>query len=327
MRRMFLTMSLLCWAALPSALVAQYGGYGGRGGMGSGFDRNPRVNAPKLPGLELEGPPDTSVIRAVLDLTDAQTARYAQAYDSFMVATRPQRDSARVAKDKMNQRLDSGDRAAAMFYAERLQDLGKFLRDRQDGFERGLSDFLAKNQIKAYKKWKEEQERLYAERAREEALRWEIRPDFMGGMGLAGRREERKTIPNAPGVAPAAMGTQVVQVGRTLYIAAQMALDSTGNLVGGDDLAAQAAEAFANLGRVLRGTHADASDVLRLTIYVVDYRPADLDTIRAAAATIFPTDSQPVVTVLGVQSLAREGARIAVEATALAGAPERSAER
>ena len=47
------------------------------------------------------------------------------------MATKPQRDSAQVAKDKMNQRLDSGDRAAALFYAERLQNLGKLLRDRQ----------------------------------------------------------------------------------------------------------------------------------------------------------------------------------------------------
>jgi enamine deaminase RidA (YjgF/YER057c/UK114 family) len=328
MRGLLVAASVLCWTAIPSVVVAQYGGFGGRGGMGEGGFRNPGMSAPKLPGPELDGPPDSTAMRALTDLSDTQAVRYAQAYDSFMVATQPQRDSARATQDKMNQRLDSGDRAAALFYAERLQDLGKFLRDRQDKFENGLRKLLTKDQIKTYKEWKDQQDRLFADRAREDALRWRIRPDFAGGgMGYASRRPERKTVPATPGVAAPTMGTQVVQVGRTLYVTAQLALDSAGNLVGGDDLAAQAKQAFANLRTVLHAVHALPDDVLQLTVYVVGYRPADLETIRAAAATLFPTAAQPVVTVLGVQALATSGARIAVGATALAGAPETSAQR
>jgi len=327
MRRLFLAVSLLSWTAVPSILAAQYGGFGGRGGMGEGGLRRPEMSAPKLPGPELDGPPDSTAMQTLVALTDSQAVRYAQAYDSFMVATKPQRDSAQAAKDKMNQRLDSGDRAAALFYAERLQDLGKLLRDRQDKFEHDLRRLLTKDQVKAYKDWKDQQERLFAGHAREDALRWQIRPDFGGGMGFANRRPERKTLPAIAGVAAPALGTPVVQVGRTLYVTAQLALDSAGNLVGGDDLAAQAKQAFANLGAVLEAANARPDDVLQLTIYEVDYRPADLDTIRAAAAILFPTANQPIVTVLGVQSLATPGARIAVQATALAGAPETSAER
>lgn len=328
MRQVLLVASVLCWTAIPLRLSAQYGGFGGRGGMGErGFDRNVGPNAPKLPGPELDGPPDSTAMRALLELTDAQATRYAQTYDSFMVATRPQRDSARVAKDKMSQRLNSGDRAAALFYAERLQDLGKFLRDRQERFDHDLRKLLTKDQLKTYKDWQERQERLFADRAREDALRWRVRPDFAGGVGFANRRPERKTVPAISGVAAPAMGAPVVRVGRTLYVAGQMALDSAGRLVGGDDLGAQARQAFANLGTVLEQSQSMPDDVLQLTIYVVDYRAADLDTIRAAAATLFPTANQPIVTVLGVQSLATPGARIAVGATALAAAPERSAER
>lgn len=328
MRQMLLVASVLCWVAVPIRLPAQYGGFGGREGMGDrGFDRNAGLRAPKLPGPELDGPPDSTAMRTLLGLADSQAARYAQAYDSFMVATKPQRDSARVAKDKMNQRLNSGDRAAALFYAERLQDLGKFLRDRQEKFDHELRKLLTKDQLKTYKDWQERQERLFADRAREDALRWRVRPDFAGGLGVANRQPERKTVPAISGVAAPAMGNQVVQVGRTLYVAGQVALDSAGRLVGGDDLAAQARQAFANLGAVLEQSQAMPDDVLQLTIYVVDYRPADLDTIRAAAATLFPTANQPIVTVLGVQSLATPGARIAVGATALAAAPERSAQR
>src|SRR2546428_11881095 len=142
---MFLAATLLL---APPVATAQ-GGYG-RGGMGPVTRYGP--GAPKLPGVELVGPLDTALARALLTLSGDQATRYAQAYDSFMVATRPERDSAGAAIAKMNQRLDDGDRAAAMFYAERLQELGKDLRDRQDRFGSDLGHFLNGDQMKAYKK-------------------------------------------------------------------------------------------------------------------------------------------------------------------------------
>src|SRR5882762_7709941 len=111
---------------LSSPLQAQYGG--GRLVPAGGYG----PNAPKLPGVELAGPLDSALARVLLSLTPQQANRYAQAYDSFMVATRPARDSAAAALAKMNERLDAGDRAAAMFYAERAQEFGKDLKDRQE---------------------------------------------------------------------------------------------------------------------------------------------------------------------------------------------------
>lgn len=328
MRRLMLATALSCWLALPGPAQGQFGGgFGGeRGRYGRGIDRDPTANAPKLPGAELEGPPDSSTIRGVLDLTDAQAALYAQAYDSFMVATRPQRDSARTVADKMNQRLDEGDRAAALFYADRLNEFGKTLRERQAKFEDQISKLLTPAQLKGYRQWRDQQDRVTAERQREDALRWRIMPGgFPGSAGIAQRREEPKTTLAVPGVAAPVIGAQVVRVGRTLYIASQLPLDSAGNLVGGDDLGVQAKQALANLSAVLRGAHADVGQVVSLTIYVVNYRPSDLATIRDAAAGLSPSWSASVVTVLGVQALAREGARIAVAATAQAGASEAGA--
>jgi enamine deaminase RidA (YjgF/YER057c/UK114 family) len=319
----------LCWLAIPGTVQGQFGGgFGGeRGRYGRGPDRDPTASAPKLPGAELEGPPDSATIRGFLDLTDAQAVRYAAAYDSFMVATKPQRDSARVAADKMNQRLDGGDRAAALFYAERLNELGKVLRERQAKFEDQLSRLFTNAQLKSYRQWRDLQDRASAERQREDALRWRILPEGFSGGGFEQRREEQKTTLTVPGVEPPAIGAQVVRVGRTLYVASQLPLDSAGNLVGATDLRLQAKQAFANLSTVLRVAHANARDVIELTIYVVDYRPSDLDAIRNAAADAFPSWSAPVVTVLGVQALAAEGARIAVAATALAGSPGASPDR
>ena len=327
MRRLVLAVGLLVWLGLPATLPGQFGGgFGGeRGRFGRGGDRDPTADAPRLPGAELDGPPEPATLRGILDLTDELAGRYAQAYDSFMVATRPQRDSAQVVAAKMNQRLDEGDRAAALFYAERLNELGKELRERQEKFEDRLRRLLPPDQLKRYRQWREQQDRVVAERQREEALRWRVRSDFGDAAGRRSWDDQRTTV-TVPGAGTPDIGAQAVRVGRTLYVASQLPLDADGKVVG-DDLARQTGQALANLAVVLRGVHADVRDVVTLTLYVTDYRPADLEILRGAVAAMFPARTAPVVTVVGVQALSREGARIAVAATVLAAATAGPAER
>jgi enamine deaminase RidA (YjgF/YER057c/UK114 family) len=305
----FLAATLLL---LPSAVRGQ-GGYGRGGGLSQAGRYGP--SAPKLPGVELVGPLDTALARVTLNLTGDQSTRYRQVYDSFMVATRPQRDSANAAIAKMNERLDGGDRAAAMFYAERVQELGKTLRDRQDRFEDDLRRFLNGDQVKAYKKWREGQDDATDRKRREDQLRWDeagVRGDFGGPRASA--PEIKTALPSPPAIAAPALGSQAVRVGRTLYITGQLGVDSTGALAG-SDLRAQAERGFANLGTVLQAAGASSRDVTALTIYVVNYRPADLETIRNAGAAFFGANA-PIATVLGVQSLGRDGALISIGATA-----------
>jgi len=102
-------------------------------------------------------------------------------------------------------------------------------------------------------------------------------------------------------------------------VSSQAGVDDAGNVVGPGDLRAQAERAFANLTRVLAAARALPADVVRLTIYVVGYRPEDLETIRQAGAAYFPSRNPPVVTVLGVESLWRDGLLIALDATAVQG--------
>jgi len=121
-----------------------------------------------------------------------------------------------------------------------------------------------------------------------------------------------------PGTLAALPGfTHAVKVGPTVYVSGEVALDSTGQLVGPGDLRAQAAQAFANLATVLRIAGVTPADVAKLTIYVVNAKPADLDVIRAAAPDFFPQRNSPAGTIVGVQSLPREGLLIAVDATAV----------
>jgi len=305
----------------PGVASGQFGGFGGRGGRngGEGMGREAAA-APKLPGPELDGPPDSAAAQTLLGFSAEQAARYVQMFDSFMVATKPQRDSAQAAIEKMNDRLDAGDRAAALFYAERLQDLGRVLKDRQDKFEDQLHQFLTGDQLKTYRRWKEDQEREAAAKAREDALRW--REAAFGGERMGGAvAPERKTfIPSPPGLARSDLGSVAVRVGRTVYVSSQLPLDSAGGVVASGDLRGQADRAFANLAAVLRAAGAWPQDVVTLTIYVVDYRPSELATIRDAGASYFGANP-PVVTVLGVQALPREGALIAVAGTAVTATP------
>src|SRR6266511_2313777 len=121
-----------------------------------------------------------------------------------------------------------------------------------------------------------------------------------------------------PGTLAALPGfTHAVRVGPTVYVSGEVALDSTGQLVGPGDLRAQAAQAFANLATVLRIAGAVPADVAKLTIYVVNTRSGDLDLIRAAAPDFFPERNPPAGTVVGVQALPRDGLLIAVDATAV----------
>ena len=121
-----------------------------------------------------------------------------------------------------------------------------------------------------------------------------------------------------PGTLAALPGfTHAVRIGGTLYVSGEVALDSTGRLVGAADLRAQAAQAFANLATVLRIGGATPADVAKLTIYVVNYSPKDLEAIRQAAPEFFPQRNPPAGSVVGVQSLPQEGLLIAVDAIAV----------
>src|SRR2546426_9555884 len=88
-----------------------------------------------------------------------------------------------------------------------------------------------------------------------------------------------------PGTLAALPGfTHAVRVGSTLYISGEVALDSSGQIVGPGDLRAQARQAFANLAFVLKIGGAAPADVAKLTIYVVNYSPRDFAAIREAGA-------------------------------------------
>jgi len=109
-----------------------------------------------------------------------------------------------------------------------------------------------------------------------------------------------------------AAGSQVV------FIAGQEPGDAQGNLVGPGDLAAQARQVFANLGRAVAAAGARPEQVAKITIFVVQHRPEYLPVIEEARVALFG-EHKPADTLVGVQALARPGYLIEVDAVAVTG--------
>jgi enamine deaminase RidA (YjgF/YER057c/UK114 family) len=109
----------------------------------------------------------------------------------------------------------------------------------------------------------------------------------------------------------------VADVRRLAFIAGQVAFDADGVLVGGNDYAAQARQAFLNLKNALAAIPAAPANVVRMTIYVVNHRPELVATIFDAGREVFGADWPVTSSVLiGVQALAMPEWLVEVDAIA-----------
>lgn len=104
---------------------------------------------------------------------------------------------------------------------------------------------------------------------------------------------------------------------RTVYVSGQVSVDKEKKLIGAGDLRAQAEQTFGNLLTALQAAGAKPSDVVKLNIYVKDYKPAHAVVIGEALHRHFPQRDLPTSTWLGVQSLAEDGFLIEVDAIAV----------
>ena len=107
------------------------------------------------------------------------------------------------------------------------------------------------------------------------------------------------------------------ETSRTIYISGQVSVDEENRVIGRGDLAAQSEQAFSNLASALQAAGAAVEDVVRLGIYIKDYRCEQAGIIRETLREVFPGNRLPAGTWLGVQSLALDDLLIEVEATAV----------
>ena len=165
------TFAAVCLLAASVPLSAQDPGYGGMGGLGrtGGWRERGERPARMLPTTtQLEGPPlpDFFIPRFALD--SGQAGEYRVVFDSFMSATATIRDSAQAARRAIDATFQSGDREAARSSFPALLALGDSLAKEDTRFDQRLKSFLAASQLKAYKKWKDEQQRQAEAERREE---------------------------------------------------------------------------------------------------------------------------------------------------------------
>ena len=107
---------------------------------------------------------------------------------------------------------------------------------------------------------------------------------------------------------------------RLVFIAGQVARDADGGKVGEGDFAAQVEQCYLNIGTALAAVGGTFDDVVKLTVYLVDWTPDKMPLFvqgvgRAAAK--LGVDPLPPLTGIGVAALAEPDMLIEVEATAV----------
>lgn len=125
---------------------------------------------------------------------------------------------------------------------------------------------------------------------------------------------------NPSELAPPPGYTQVVEAtgGRTIYVAGQVALDPSGDVVGRDDMDAQTRRVFENLGIALAAVGASFDDVVKLNYYVVDI--SHLGIVREVRDEYVNTQRPPASTAVEVRRLARDEFLIEIEAVVVVSA-------
>ena len=124
------------------------------------------------------------------------------------------------------------------------------------------------------------------------------------------RREYR-----VPGQAePISHFTDAVRAGDLLFVSGVVPVDEHRELVGGDDVVAQARAVFANMEQVLAAAGCTFADVVKVTVFLTDIDDRSL--VNPVRQKVFGK-TRPASTLVEVSALVIRGARIEVDAVAL----------
>ena len=112
--------------------------------------------------------------------------------------------------------------------------------------------------------------------------------------------------------APAAIGpySQATRAGGMVFLSGQIALDPVSGEIVGDDTAAQARQAFANLRAVCEAAGGSFDDIVRLGLYLTDL--SEFAAVNAVMAELFEAP-YPARSTIEVSGLPR-GAKFEVDA-------------
>lgn len=122
---------------------------------------------------------------------------------------------------------------------------------------------------------------------------------------------------NPEGVAQPTGYTHVVETTgkRTVYISGQVPLDLQGQLVGKDNMEAQAEQVFLNLQAALKAVDADFSHVVKFTYFILDI--TQIQAVRNVRNRYFPSGQFPASSAVEVRRLFMPDILLEVEAIAV----------
>lgn len=108
---------------------------------------------------------------------------------------------------------------------------------------------------------------------------------------------------------------------KLIFMAGQVAVDASGVVVGAGDLTAQAEQCYLNVATSLAAVGASFDDVVKLTVYLVDWTPDKMgrfiEGVARASAKLGIAAPLPPLTGIGVAALAEPDFLIEVEAIAV----------
>ena len=120
-----------------------------------------------------------------------------------------------------------------------------------------------------------------------------------------------ETMPRSVGYSQVAMVTG----GTIIFIAGQVALDRSGNVVGRNDFGAQVQQVFENLKAAVEAAGGDFSDVIKLNSYFLDL--SHLRQFREVRDKYVNLENPPVSTAIQVPGLFRPEFLVEIEAVAV----------
>ena len=109
----------------------------------------------------------------------------------------------------------------------------------------------------------------------------------------------------------------IAHPGKMVFISGQVANNAQGQLVGKDDLKAQAVQVFENLKTALAAAGARFDDVVKINWYVKAYKPEYLGTLREVRNQYVNQSAPPASTLVGVASLFQDDYLLEVDAVAV----------
>lgn len=136
----------------------------------------------------------------------------------------------------------------------------------------------------------------------------------LGMAGLASSTQQPIQRINPSGMTQPTAYHHLVRSGNLLFIAGQVALDGSGNVVGQGDMPAQVQQVLENLQKVLASQNADFGNLVKINIFTTD-----IEAFRAASDVrqVYFAEHPPASTLVEVRKLARPEFLVEIEAIAV----------